>query len=833
MFTIYSCILYEHDLRLVALAALVCALASFAAINFLNHVGKTTGYMRDVWLCVAAAASGFGIWATHFIAMLAYSPGIPSGYNIVLTLLSLLAAMLLTGMGLVIASGNRVTAGRWIGGATVGGGIAAMHYTGMAAFEIAGRIQWDPVLVVVSIVLGAAIGATALPAGLRDGSLKWKAIGAVLLTLAICSHHFTAMSAVSIIPDPTVVVSEMALPAGLACARRAFASLTILFLACAGLALDIRERHRAELEVDHMRGLADASAEGLLLCDGDKIVSINSNLTELTGYVPDEVIGESLAICLPEELVRRKLVARPRERIEAQLRDVDGQFIPAEFILRSIDFAGRPHHAIAVRDLRDRKKAEEHIHFLAHHDALTGLPNRNSFNARLDQEIEAHQASGRSFAVFCLDLDRFKEVNDLFGHAAGDALLKKVAICVTAVLDRNQMMARLGGDEFAIIATNLSSPSAARRIAENITEALRIENESSTTASFVSTSIGVAIFPNDALDGWGLLTHADTALYRAKTDGRGVYRFFEAAMGVEVHDRRALEHDLRSAIARHEFELAYQPQARLDTREITGFEALLRWRHPQRGQVPPALFIPVAEESGAIQQIGEWVPRQACAEASGWTNPLGVAVNVSAMQLHNPQFTQLVHGILVQTGLNPGRLELEITETALVRDFNRALATLRLLKALGVRIAIDDFGTGYSSLSNLQAFPFDKIKIDGSFIKAVDANEQAATIVRAVLGIGRGLKLPVLAEGVETDEELGFLGAELCDQIQGYLLGKPAGIANFRYLTHAGESVRDLEFPLSDIGGRCAQSHPSMKARVRPKRERHRAASAVSGDQRT
>ncbi|MET4492886.1 EAL domain-containing protein [Bradyrhizobium sp. LA7.1] len=226
----------------------------------------------------------------------------------------------------------------------------------------------------------------------------------------------------------------------------------------------------------------------------------------------------------------------------------------------------------------------------------------------------------------------------------------------------------------------------------------------------------------------------------------------------------------------------------------------MRWRHPQRGQVSPAVFIPVAEESGTIQQIGEWVLREACAEASGWTNPIGVAVNVSAMQLHNPQFTQLVHRILVETGLNPARLELEITETALVRDLNRALTTLRQLKALGVRIAMDDFGTGYSSLSNLRAFPFDKIKIDASFIKAVDTNEQVATIVRAVLGIGRGLKLPVLAEGVETREELRFLGTERCDQIQGYLVGKPADIAGFRYLTHAVESQRDLEFPLPHTG---------------------------------
>jgi len=800
MLTIYSCIAYEHDLRLVVLAAVVCALASFTAVNFLNHVRKTSGYMRDVWLWVAATASGFGIWATHFIAMLAYSPGIPSGYNIALTILSLVAAILLTGVGLGVASADKIAGGRWIGGAIVGGGIATMHYIGMAAFEIAGRIQWDPVLVIVSVALGAVIGAMALPAGLRDGSLKSKVIGAVLLTLAICSHHFTAMGAVAIIPDPTIQVSETALPAGWLALGVALASLTILFLACAGLALDIRERHRAELEVDRMRGLADASAEGLLVCNGDKIVSINSNLTELTGYAAKDAIGASLALCIPEESVRRKLIEKPRQRIEAELRSVNGELIPAEFILRSIDFAGRPHHAIAVRDLRDRKKAEEHIHFLAHHDALTGLPNRNTFNAKLDHEIEAHGGSGRSLAVLCLDLDRFKEVNDLFGHGAGDALLKKVAKCATALLDHNQMMARLGGDEFAIIAMNLNNPMAASRIAEEIIEAMRVENETSTTAALVSSSIGIAIFPNDAMDRRGLLTHADTALYRAKSDGRGVYRFFEASMGIEVHDRRMLEHDLRNAIARREFKLFYQPQARIDTGEIIGFEALLRWTHPKRGEVSPDIFIPVAEESGTILPIGEWVLRSACREASGWTEPLIVAVNVSGVQLHNPNFSQLVHEILFQTGLPAKRLELEITETALILDFNRALATLRQLKAFGVRIAIDDFGTGYSSLSNLRAFPFDKIKIDGSFVKTIDANEQAATIVRAVLGLGRGLKLPVLAEGVETHEELSFLSTELCEEAQGFFVGKPAEIDSFRSVTHKTSDARDREVPRPHTG---------------------------------
>jgi len=405
------------------------------------------------------------------------------------------------------------------------------------------------------------------------------------------------------------------------------------------------------------------------------------------------------------------------------------------------------------------------------------------FNKKLDQDIERAVKSGQRLAVLCLDLDRFKEVNDLFGHSTGDTLLQTVAKCVSGTLDESQMMARLGGDEFAIILPAIPGPSVASRVAENILEVLRAHNENAVTA-LASTSIGIAMCPDDAKDRQSLLSHADTALYRAKAEGRGTYRFFEAAMGEQVRDRRMLEHDLRHAIARRELSLVYQPQKKIHTDQIIGLEALLRWNHPARGAISPAVFIPIAEESGAILQIGEWVLRTACQEAAGWTRPIAVAVNVSAIQLHNADFPQCVHAILLQTGLAPHRLELEITETALIRDFNRALATLRQLKALGVRIAMDDFGTGYSSLSNLRAFPFDKIKIDGSFIKAVDRNDAAATIVRAVLGLGRGLGLPVLAEGVETANELTFLSAEICDEVQGYLIGRPTEIDNLRYHTH-------------------------------------------------
>ncbi len=799
MFRIYNCVAYAHDLRLVGLAALVCVLASFAAINLLRHARKSHGDMRGLWLAVSAISTGFGIWATHFIAMLAFTPGIPSGYNIVLTILSLVAAILLTGAGLAVSLTANWRHGPWIGGAIVAGGIAAMHYTGMAAFEVAGIILWDPVLVAASIVLGAAIGAVALPVGLHGNNEKWKIGGAVLLTLAICSHHFTAMAAVSIIPDPTMEISPSALPAGWLAVGVAIASFGIIGLALAGVVLDIRDHRRSEREVDRMRDLANASVEGLLVCDGEVIVSVNTSFARLAGLSSANLVGARLESCFPDQVARTELLSRSNQTVETELRHLDGSTTPVELILRPIVFAGRPHQVVAVRDLQARKNAEQHIYFLAHHDALTSLPNRSHFNARIDQEIAA-LSPGRSLAVLCLDLDRFKEINDLFGHSAGDQVLQTVASRITAVLGERQMMARLGGDEFAILMPDVANPAAASRLAETILEALRTSDD--TPETHVSTSIGIALCPEDATDRQALLTYADTALYRAKTEGRNTYRFFEARMGAEVRERRMLEHDLRHAIARDELRLVYQPQQEIQSGKIIGFEALLRWKHPTRGEISPAVFIPIAEETGAILQIGDWVLKTACREAATWTQPLKIAVNVSAVQLHNAKFVQELHQILLEFGLPPRRLEIEITETALVRDFNRTLGMLRQIKALGICIAMDDFGTGYSSLSTLRAFPFDRIKIDGSFIKSVNSNGQAATIVRAVLGLGRGLGLPVLAEGVETDAELQFLHDELCDEVQGYLLGRPAAIGSFRNLTHA-----DVALDASgDLPLRAAQS---------------------------
>jgi len=745
--------------------------------------------MRKVWICVAGIATGFGIWATHFIAMLAYSPNIQSAYNIFLTVVSLLAAILLTIIGFSVGSIPAVKFGRWLGGTLVGGGIAVMHYTGMAAFEVPGRILWDPALVVVSIVLGAFLGGIALPIGLRQQTYWSITSGALLLTLAICSHHFTAMAAAGLILDPSITVSPNAIPTHWLAILVSIVCCVIFVLTFAGFALDVRDRRMAKREEERLNSLANAAFEGLLVYEDDVITTANASLAALAGCRVDELVRRELSQFLPDKMARRWLEEKPCIAFETMFHPLNGgEPIVVEATSRPVFYAQKLQRIVAIRDLRDRKKAERDIHYLAHHDTLTGLPNRNTFNQELDQLLQAHepggQFGGKHLAVLCMDLDRFKEVNDLFGHAAGDDLLRTVARCSQHALRRGQLMARLGGDEFAIIVPGLSDVRQAERIAQDLFKAFEDENHrASTSSALISASIGIAVFPKNADDSTTLMSCADTALYRAKAEGRGTYCFFEATMGEQMRDRRRLEHELRFAIARQELSLVYQPLARTNSLEVVGFEALVRWNSQELGMVPPSVFIPIAEECGLILQIGEWVMRQACQEAASWQRPLSVAVNVSAAQLHSPHFVQITRDILLQTGLSPRHLELEITETALIRDPDRALVTLRQLKEIGVRIAMDDFGTGYSSLSNLRAFPFDKIKIDGSFIKSVQHNRQAATIVRAVLGLGRGLELPVLAEGVETEEELAFLRAESCEEAQGYFLGKPQAIQEFMHLT--------------------------------------------------
>ncbi len=427
-----------------------------------------------------------------------------------------------------------------------------------------------------------------------------------------------------------------------------------------------------------------------------------------------------------------------------------------------------------LEDITARVRAERDVAHLAHHDPLTNLPNRAAFQTKLDETLAECRAKHHSFALLSVDLDRFKDVNDVFGHGVGDALLKEVARRFRLIAGE-AAPARLGGDEFTFLSTVGVQPMKAASLAERLLVEGAGEMEVNGRQLLVSLSVGIAIFPTDGTDAASLLNNADAALYRAKADGRGLVRFYEQAMDERIHQHRRLQQDLRLALPRGELHLYYQPQAEMDG-TIVGFEALVRWMHPTLGPLQPTDFIPLAEETGQIVDIGEWILREACREAASWARPLEISVNVSPIQFRHGDLAGLVHEILLETGLKANRLEIEITEGVLIENHARALSILRRIKALGVRIAMDDFGTGYSSLSYLQSFPFDKLKIDQSFVDRLGKDEHAKEIVRAVISLGLSLKLPTIAEGVETIEQLNFLVDAHCSGVQGFYIGRPEPI---------------------------------------------------------
>jgi diguanylate cyclase (GGDEF)-like protein/PAS domain S-box-containing protein len=427
-------------------------------------------------------------------------------------------------------------------------------------------------------------------------------------------------------------------------------------------------------------------------------------------------------------------------------------------------------------DITERRRAEAKISHMALHDELTDLPNRRFFLEEIENRL-AHLERDHKFAVLCFDLDRFKSVNDTLGHIFGDKLLRQVAERLHPCLREGDAVARMGGDEFAIIQGSLTEPTEITALAARLIETINAPFDLDGHHVVVGASIGIAVAPTDAADADQLLKNADMALYRAKAEGRGTYRFFEPKMDALMRARRVLELDLRKALINGEFELYYQPLVNLASDEISAFEALLRWNHPERGLVAPLEFISLAEETALVVPIGEWVLRQACREAVKWPSHISVAVNVSPAQFTRPNLSQVVMSALAGSGLAAQRLELEITESVLLLGSDSTLATLHQLRKMGVRISMDDFGTGYSSLSYLRSFPFDKIKIDRSFVHDVSSNEDSMAIIRAVTALGASLRMTTTGEGVETQEELDYLKREGCIEAQGYFFSqpKPAG----------------------------------------------------------
>jgi diguanylate cyclase (GGDEF)-like protein len=571
-----------------------------------------------------------------------------------------------------------------------------------------------------------------------------------------------------------------------------------LFTALAALGLVIavlhfrhaneREAAARELETQNMRfkTALDNMGEGLCMFDAAKrLVVCNDRYAKLYKLPPDLLrVGTSHSEIIAHR-VRNGILKGDTSAEAAQRRTSALHQLPADAISSRTDELTDGRLVCVTRqpmagggwvathnDVTEQRRSEAKIAHMALHDTLTGLPNRALLNERLEHAL-GRTRRGDIVAAHILDLDHFKHVNDTLGHAVGDKLLQMVGERLRSLVRDGDTIARMGGDEFAIVQGSLAQVSDATALAQRVITLIGEPYEIEGHQVITGTSVGIAVAPTDGAAAEQLVKNADLALYRAKGDGRGTFRFFEPGMDAQMQARRALENDLRRAVTAGEFELYFQPVVHLASDAITGFEALIRWNHPEKGMVSPGSFIPLAEETRLIIPIGEWVIRQACTTAVNWPGDLKVAVNLSPAQLRSPGLLQVIISALAASGLPANRLELEITETVLLQDSEATLTILYQLRELGVRIAMDDFGTGYSSLSHLQRFPFDKIKIDRSFISNISNSASSLNIVRAVAALASGLGVTATAEGVETQEQLEAVRSEGCDEMQGFLLSKP------------------------------------------------------------
>ena len=762
MFWVLECVWTQHDQSILWLAAAIWVVGSLAFFLALERIQECSADRYPFWVAVGGVAGGLGVWATHFVAMLAYKGGLPIGFAFAPTFVSALIAIV--GFWLALQILKSFTVLRCLAAGLVATfSVGVMHFIGMAAIQVQARVSYDWHAVAVSAVTAAALFVAAflafgrLASGWRVGAAAAASVGAVFAV------HFTGMAATVLEYDPTLPLVEISEGRHWLIGAIVGSTLIVIMLTAAATMVD---RFLTDLE-----GLSRATLEGLLIVKDNKILEANARFCEMIGQEPSAIIGLD-----PETLlaaVDGQPIAVVRDQpVEAAPRD-DQEGRVFEVAVHEIEYRGRASQVLAVRDLTEARMAHRQIAYLARHDGLTGLPNRTLLQERLDHALTLCARAEESLALLALDLDRFKAVNDIFGHAAGDRVLQNVAQILKQCVRASDTVARIGGDEFIILQVGASQPDGAHALAHRILESFRREMNPAQDPTAVGVSIGVAVYPQDGGDAASLHNAADIALYRAKTTGRGTVAFFDAEMDVEVRRRRQLESELRHAITRGELHLVYQPLIDTADGQPSGYEALLRWRHPERGNVPPDVFIPIAEETGAILAIGEWVLRQACCDAAGWEKPLTLAVNISAVQLQVSTLEESLRTALRESGLAPERLELEVTETALMKDRDEAMRTLLAIKKMGVRIAMDDFGTGYSSLSNLQSFPFDKIKIDRSFIQAMVEDNAARSIIRAIVGIGRSLALPVVAEGIETEEQHRMVVEEGCPMAQGYLYGMP------------------------------------------------------------
>lgn len=770
----------------VALAVLIGASACFSTVTILSRAATAAGRMRQRWLCLAAGIFGVGVWTTHFVAMNA-EPSIMVMHDT--ASLMLLAPLLAIGGALAafaLALASPRTINRIGAGLILAIAVTTMHFTAMAAMHLDGHLLYRPFCVLTAAGLGSFCAIMAFRQFDRIGSTAIRLEMATWLILGIAAIHFIAMAGTIFMPGAHVMIKGMVIGGDTTLASAAASALAIGLIAI--ISRHDQQWRQINQEAERLRQLANLTTEGLLIHHDGRAIWGNSALQRVAGLSADQIAGRDAAAFASAEtrhILQHHLDTPTDQAAEIEILRPNGTRHTAEIHSRAIHYAGRSAGVIAVRDITERRRAEARISHLAFHDPLTGLGNRALFNKCLADAIDDAIGAQQPLALLTLDLDRFKSVNELHGHPLGDLLLKQVAARLAHNLRRNDTVVRLGGDEFAIIQPHADQPAAAAGLARRLVESLAQPFALDGTMVSIGASIGVALCPDNATTLQSLLQASDLALGRAKRDGRNIFCFFEAGMDAKFRERRLLEQELRLALEHKRLTVDYQPLVNCTTMSVVGFEALARWNHETRGPISPAEFIPIAEEGSLITLLGQFVLATACEMALTWPAHYMLAVNLSPVQFHNPHLAEDIIATLAEIGFPAERLELEVTEGILIDNVDHVLKVLGTLKMHGIHIALDDFGTGYSSLNTLRKFPFDKLKIDQSFVRNLGTDDDAAAIVRAILALGASLRLEVTAEGVETAIQLDALIEGGCDLVQGYFLGRPSAQPQLEVADHA------------------------------------------------
>jgi len=743
------------------------------------------------WYLASAVLTGLGLWGAHFIFMLAYESPVPIQYDLAQTIGALTIAVLVSGGGWAYAIEKQGLVGSIIGGLIVGAGLSAMHFMAIDAMEMGASVTWDVGGVIMGLVIGLIFCVASTIIAVRYQSAFANFAAVILLVLGVAGLYFPAMAALTVTPTEAMVQAYTGVPPKFLALLVALGTVVFVSL---GLAAALFDRHlggRKSAEVSRFRALANATFEGLIIVRNNEIVELNTCFAEIMRQSEEDLLGLSLCDLSYNDESRHVLESADQMGPQsARLKSSDGLVVSVQVLARDVDFGGVPARVLAIRDVSFEEDAREKMFHMAHHDALTGLPNRARFRDCLEAELKKAWNDGTEVAIMAFDLDRFKEVNDVHGHATGDALLIAVAERFLDALPKNAIASRLSGDEFAVLIPGITARLQAASIAQHVVNKIGAPVDFGRIHLNVSASGGVTLFPQDGEDAERLMHQADLALYRAKGQGRNCVCEFDSKLGAITQEKRQLETDLTAVLDENQLELHFQPQMNLTTGDVVGFEALVRWNDEKRGYVPPAEFVQLAEETGQILKIGQWVLDHACLEAVKWPGQQHVSVNVSPAQFKQGNLVHCVEQALKTSGLEAARLELEITEGVLIDDGDRALKILRHLRALGVSISIDDFGTGYASLNYLRAFPFNMVKIDRTFMEGIHNDPEAQIIVNSTIRLAQDLGMNIVIEGVESFEELSILRGQKDLMMQGYLLSKPLSRGQISGFLEGSQSLR-------------------------------------------